>query len=210
MASILAIAAVGLCSLLDHAALVTGAPLAAGLAFLQLSIVGALLFWRVPYRHKWLAAGVLCLMLALFCWRAAEPSLVAASAVPHTVVYLGLLAVFGTSLLPGRDALVTALARHMHGPISDDMAAYTRKLTWLWCGFFAAQLSGSLLLLLFAPLATWSFFVNVLNLPLLVLMFVAEYALRGFGLRNPPRHGLAYMTGMAAFIRQKMSKQPSG
>jgi uncharacterized membrane protein len=210
MASILAIAAVGLCSLLDHAALVTGTPLAAGLAFLQLSLVGGLLFWRIPYRHKWWAAGLLCLMLALFCWRAVQPSLVAAAAVPHTIVYLGLLAVFGTSLLPGRDALVTALARHMHGPIRDDMAAYTRKLTWLWCGFFAAQLSASLLLLLFAPLATWSFFVNVLNLPLLVLMFVAEYALRGFGLRNPPRHGLAYMTGMAAFIREKMSKQPSG
>jgi len=42
-----------------------------------------------------------------------------------------------------------------------------------------------------------------------VLMFVAEYAFRGFGLRNPPRHGLAYMTGMVAFIREKMSKQAS-
>lgn len=208
--SILAITAVGLCSLLDHAALLAGTPLAAALAFLQLSVVGAVLLWRIPYRHKWPAGGLLCLMLALFCWRSVQPSLVAASAIPHTLAYLGLLAVFGTSLLPGRDALVTALARHMHGPISDEMAAYTRKLTWLWCVFFGAQLLGSLFLFLFAPLATWSFFVNVLNLPLLVLMFVAEYALRGFGLPNPPRHGLAYMTGMVAFIREKMSKQPSG
>src|SRR5216683_1184431 len=187
IASILAIAAFGLYSLLDHAALMTGTPLAAGLAFLQLCFVGAFLLWRVPYRHKWLAGGLLCLMLAVFCWRSARPSLVVASAIPHTVAYLGLLAVFGTSLLSGRDALVTALARRMHGPISDDMAAYTRRLTWLWCAFF----------------------VNVLNLPLLVLMFVAEYAFRGFGLRNPPRHGLAYMTGMVAFIREKMSKQAS-
>ena len=209
IASILAFAAFGLCSLLDHTALMTGTPLAAGLAFLQLCFVGAFLLWRVPYRHKWLAGGLLCLMLAVFCWRSARPSLVVASAIPHTVAYLGLLAVFGTSLLPGRDALVTALARHMHGPISDDMAAYTRKLTWFWCVFFGAQLSGSLLLFLFARLATWSFFVNVLNLPLLVLVCVAEYAFRGYGLRNPPRHGLAHMTGMVAFIREKMSKQAS-
>jgi uncharacterized membrane protein len=203
--------AFGAYSLLDHAALTTGTPLASGLAFVQLSVIGAAILCGVPYRYKWPAAGALALVIGVLCWRSILPNLVAASAIPHTFAYLGLLAVFGTSLLPGRDALITALARHIHAPISDEMAAYTRKLTWLWCVFFAAQLSISLLLFLFAPLTAWSFFVNVLNLPLLVLMFVAEYVFRGFGLSDPPRHGVAYMTAMTAFIKEKISPQtPTG
>lgn len=208
-ATILAFAGFGLYSLLDHAALTSGTPLAAGLAFVQLSFVGAMVLVGVPYRYKWPVGGILCLMIAVLCWRAVQPSLVVAAAIPHTLAYAGLLLLFGSSLLPGRDALVTALARHLHAPISDEMAAYTRKLTWLWCGFFAGQLTASLSLFLLAPLSAWSFFVNVLNLPLLALMVVGEYALRGFFLRDPPRIGLAYMTSMAAFIRDKMSK-PAG
>src|SRR6185437_5504460 len=206
-ATILAFAGFGLYSLLDHAALTSGTPLAAGLAFVQLCFIGAIVVASIPYRYKWPAGAVLGLMVALLCWRAVQPSLVVAAAIPHTLAYAGLLFVFGSSLLPGRDALVTGLARHLHAPISDEMAAYTRKLTWLWCGFFAGQLAVSLSLFLLAPLAAWSFFVNVLNLPLLALMVVGEYALRGFFLKNPPRIGLAYMTSMAAFIKDKMSKQ---
>jgi uncharacterized membrane protein len=208
-ASILTVAAVGAYSLLDHAALVTGMRLAPGLAFVQLSAIGALILWSLPYRRKWLAGSALFLAIGALCWQSVWPSLVAASAIPHTLAYLGLLTVFGASLLPGRDALITALARHMHAPISDEIAAYTRGLTWAWCIFFAAQLSISLVLFLLAPLSAWSFFVNVLNLPLLVLMFVAEYIFRGFALRDPPRYGVAYMTAMAAFIREKLSKKAS-
>lgn len=208
-ATILAFAGFGLYSLLDHAALMSRTPLAAGLAFVQLSFVGAMVLVSIPYRYKWPVGGILCLMIAVLCWRAVQPSLVVATAIPHTVAYAGLLLVFGSSLLPGRDALITALARHLHAPISDEMAAYTCKLTWLWSGFFAGQLVTSLSLFLLAPLSAWSFFVNVLNLPLLALMVVGEYVLRGFFLRDPPRIGLAYMTSMAAFIRDKMSK-PAG
>src|SRR5260221_9606784 len=125
IASILAFAAFGLCSLLDHTALMTGTPLAAGLAFLQLCFVGAFLLWRVPYRHKWLAGGLLCLMLAVFCWRSVQPSLVVASAIPHTVAYFGLLAVFGTSLLPGADPVVPPPAPALPRPITADTAPCT-------------------------------------------------------------------------------------
>jgi uncharacterized membrane protein len=208
-ARILTFAAFGVCSLVDHAVLMTGTPLASILAFAQLSLIGVLFLWSVPHRYKWLAAVALCIVAGAFYWRSVQPSLVAASALPHTLAYLGLLMVFGSSLLPGREALVTALARHMHPPISQEMAAYTRKLTWAWTAFFAAQLGISLLLYVLATVAAWSFFVNVLNLPLLVSMFVAEYIIRGFVLIDPPRHGLAYMTGMAAFIKEKLSKPAS-
>src|SRR5258708_22861772 len=124
IASILAFAAFGLCSLLDHTALMTGTPLAAGLAFLQLCFVGAFLLWRVPYRHKWLAGGLLCLVLAVFFWRTVQPSLVVASALPHTVAQLGLLSVFLTSPPPGREDPVSGLPPPLPRPTTHHLAPH--------------------------------------------------------------------------------------
>ena len=136
-------------------------------------------------------------------------SLVAASALPHTLVYLGLLTAFGVTLLPGRDPLITALASRMYGAISPEIRRYTRGVTWAWCAFFAAQLTASLLLFLLAPLPVWSFFVNVLNLPLVVLMFAGEHAYRMVRLRDAPRHGLADVLRIAAYLKESIAKQAS-
>lgn len=140
--------------------------------------------------------------------RALGLGLVAASALPHTAVYLTLLAVFGMTLRPGRDALVTALARKMYGPISPAMAAYTRGVTWAWCGFFAAQLITSLGLFLWAPLAVWSIFVNVLNAPLFALMFAAEHAVRFVCLPGAPRHSPADVLRMIGYIKDGIRTRP--
>jgi uncharacterized membrane protein len=139
--------------------------------------------------------------------RAVDLGLVAASAVPHTVIYATLLAVFGATLLPGRDALVTALSRKMYGRIPAAMAAYTRAVTWAWCGFFAAQLATSLALFLWAPIAVWSVFVNVLNAPLFALMFVAEHACRLVCLADAPRHSPADVVRMIAYISDGIWKR---
>jgi uncharacterized membrane protein len=136
--------------------------------------------------------------------------LIAASGLPHTLVYLGLLLMFGATLRPGHDALITALARRMYGDISDDMWRYTRRVTWAWCFFFAAQLLTSLALFLLAPLAVWSFFVNVLNLPLLALMFVAEQLCRPFLLRDAPRHSFADVRRMIRHVASGLSRTRSG
>jgi uncharacterized membrane protein len=42
----------------------------------------------------------------------------------------------------------------------------------------------------FAPLRVWSLFVNFLSLPLILLMFVAEYAVRRRVLPKVQRNGL--------------------
>ncbi len=136
-------------------------------------------------------------------------SLVTVSASIHAVVYTALLVTFGMTLLPGRVALVTALARKMHGTIPDDMAAYTRGVTWAWCVFFAAQLATSLTLFLWAPIAAWSLFVNVLALPLLVLMFVAEHAYRMVHLPNPPRYTLSDVRRMMRYIKDGILQRAS-
>jgi uncharacterized membrane protein len=123
-------------------------------------------------------------------------SVVTVSALTHWAIYGGLLATFGSTLRPGRDALITAMARRMHGAISDELAVYTRRVTWAWCGFFAVQLTTSVLLFAFAPLVVWSFFVNVLDIPLVATMFGAEYVCRFHCLSDPPRHSLAAIFDM--------------
>lgn len=133
--------------------------------------------------------------------RLARISVVAVSGVPHALIYLGLLLIFGTTLRPGRDAIITALARRMYGVIPEDMVVYTRRVTWAWCGYFTFQLATSLLLFLTAPLIVWSFFVNVLNLPLFAVLFIAEQSLRPFFLRDAPRHSAADVLRMIGLIK---------
>ena len=135
-------------------------------------------------------------------------SFVTVSALTHWAIYGGLLATFGSTLRPGREALITAMARRLHGAIPDELAVYTRRVTWAWCGFFAVQLTTSVLLFALAPLVVWSFFVNVLDLPLVAAMFAAEYACRLCCLRDPPRHSLAAIVEMVADAR-KRHEQPA-
>lgn len=104
--------------------------------------------------------------------------LAAAYGIPHAAIYLGLLWLFGHTLLPGKEPLITRLARRVHGVLQPDLEGYTRRLTAVWCGFFAAQLAVSALLFEFASPGSWSFFINIMNFPLLALMFTGEYLYR--------------------------------
>ncbi|HUN49204.1 MAG TPA: hypothetical protein VMU85_21905 [Stellaceae bacterium] len=139
-----------------------------------------------------------------------DTALIVAAACFHTFIYSALLIMFGLTLLPGRDPFVTALSRRMYGEdIPADMVRYTRGVTWAWCLFFAGQLATSLMLFLWAPIDAWSFFVNVLNLPSVVLMFAGEQAVRMVLLRNAPWHSWSDMLRMVAHIKSSVSKQPS-
>jgi uncharacterized membrane protein len=148
--------------------------------------------------------------LTLVLWRRTDAGLVLAAATPHGVAYLGLVAVFAGSLAPGRTAVITRVAQHVRGVLSDELLRYTRNVTRAWCGFFGAQLIGSLLLGLFAPLLWWSVFINLCNLPLVFVMFSAEIAYRHryYGIHNPdPSTGrfarLLQVTGqLASPVRQ--------
>jgi uncharacterized membrane protein len=113
--------------------------------------------------------------------------LVAAYGIPHAVIYLALLGVFGRTLLAGREALITRLARRVHGVLPPEMERYTRRLTFVWCLFFAGQVAISALLYKFASLDTWSLFINLLNLPLLALMFAVDYVYRVIRFRQYPQ-----------------------
>lgn len=100
------------------------------------------------------------------------------SGLPHTAAYVFLLWLFGRTLLYGREPLITRLARRVHGSLAPNMERYTRNVTAAWCVFSAMQLMVSAILLMFSTLETWSLFVNILNAPLIALMFLCEYIYR--------------------------------
>ncbi len=100
---------------------------------------------------------------------------------------LFLLWLFGRTLLAGREPLISQISRHINGELRAEVADYTRHVTIAWCIFFLMQVIISLLLYIFAPLAVWSLFINVLNLPLLILMFVGEKAYRTARFPNHPK-----------------------
>ncbi len=132
---------------------------------------------------------------------------VTASALTHWGIYISLLVTFGLTLRPGHEALITTMARKMHGDgrgeIPVQMAEYTRRVTLAWCCFFAVQLGISVSLFCFAPLVAWSFFVNILDIPLVAAMFAAEYFVRLRCLDDPPRHSLPVIIKM---IRESAGK----
>jgi uncharacterized membrane protein len=115
----------------------------------------------------------------------------AVSGLIHAAVNLFLLWYFARTLRAGRQALVTRLALRVHGSLPPEMVAYTRSVTLAWCGFFAGQVAVSMLLLAFAPLEIWSMFVNLINVPLIALMFAGEYLYRTLRFPNHPRASIA-------------------
>jgi uncharacterized membrane protein len=204
---VLTLIALGALPIVVHAGLLVGeSSLTPVLSALQLLGVGVFVLLLFASRHRALAIAAVAGLAAVVLWaRSAQLGAVAAAGIVHALIYTALLAVFASSLLPGREALVTSLARKMHATVPDEHAVYTRGVTWAWTGFFAAQLAASLALLLFAPLVTWSLFINVLNFPLLMLMVVAESCYRIVGLKNRPRYSLADMMAIWGHLKQSFS-----
>ncbi len=174
---------------------------AALLSAVQIALLAAVILTRSAPKYRWwLAGGAMLALLAIFMNLSRE-SLVATTGIPHAIAYTALLAVFGSSLFFQKEAIITAAVGRLQRPLPENVVVYTRRVTWAWCMFFAAQLVTSLLLFLFAPAATWSFFVNVLNMPLVALMFACEYAYRRARIHNRPRSTIANV--IAAFMQQK-------
>jgi len=111
-------------------------------------------------------------------WRAAGANPAFIYLLPHVGAYLFMLWLFGRTLMPGGEALITRLARMIHGTLPAEIECYTYCVTMAWCLFFAGMALTSLLLFLLAPLAVWSVFANLLNVPLVIAMFLAEYVYR--------------------------------
>lgn len=126
-------------------------------------------------------------------------AVLATAGVSHAAFFALLGLGLGASLRPGQTDLVTLLARRLDPHWRPEMEGYTRAVAIAWTGFFLAQCAISGLLALAAPREVWSLFVNVLDLPLVAAMFLAEYAVRR---RRFPDHPHIGLLGVVRAVRE--------
>jgi len=152
--------------------------------------IGLLLVWRWSGALTAILTAVAAALLLRHFW----PRLAQNFSIVYLLQQCGLYAIlafsFGRSLRKGRMPLCTQLANKVHGPLTILELRYTRQVTWAWTIFFLLNLGTTWALFEFAPLRLWSLFVNFLSLPLILLMFIAEYAVRRRVLPQVHPHGL--------------------
>lgn len=165
--------------------------LAAALAVAPVVAAPPLLFWRAGQRG-YAAAGSLglLLLLLLVLWPRLRDNVALLYYLQHLGINLALAALFGRSLLRGREALISRVSRIAHhGVISPARAHYTRRVTIAWTAFFLASALLSTALYWLAAPAVWSVYANVLTGPLILLMFMLEYLVRRRSLPPEDRSG---------------------
>src|SRR5258708_63867 len=97
----------------------------------------------------------------------------------------------------------TEVGDSVHGSLTREEVRYARRVTAAWAVFFILITGATFGLFLFAPLRIWSLFANFCVLPLIGLMFVAEYAVRRRALPQVPRRGIL------AAVRVYFAKHPN-
>ena len=148
-------------------------------------------------------APVLLIALVLACvalwsvWPLLERHVGLVYWLQNMAMQLILFMTFARTLIAGRQPLCTRFAEALHAPMTPQHAIYTRQVTLAWSLFFAAMALVSTLLFFLAPLTTWSVFANFLTLPLVALMFVAEYAVRRYVL--PEMKNMHILDAVRAF-----------
>jgi uncharacterized membrane protein len=164
--------------------------LGVGLALGPVLAFGLVLLWR--WTHWWVALlGVAAAALILrHYWPVLEKNFPVVYLLQEGAFYSLMAASFGVSLLGRRVALCTQLADKVHGPLTPQEVRYTRRVTAAWASFFILITGATWGLFLFAPLRIRSLFANFCVLPLIGLMFVAEYAVRRRVLPQVPRGGI--------------------
>jgi uncharacterized membrane protein len=173
--NLIAIVLIAAYPLLVHASLVWAIP--------QLQVAAILLFllgvfWHALWRGRLIPTliylGLSALILALGYWKLTLYLLY----VPPIVIPLTLLIVFGRTLLPGREPLITAIGEAARGPLSAAMRRYTKMLTQLWCCVFLIMMVWSAILPWLQQPGLWSWFTNVINYGFVGALFGGEFLLR--------------------------------
>ncbi len=145
--------------------------------------------WRSPQRVLMLALCVAaCTVLyGISGWLVTHYNWV--FLLQHAGMYALLCGAFGRTLQGDQTPMISRFARIVHGELSPALIRYTRSATWAWTFYFGGIVGLSLLLFWLTPVPIWSAFANLLGIPLLVLMFAGEYAVRWYVLPAADRAG---------------------
>jgi uncharacterized membrane protein len=96
---------------------------------------------------------------------------------------------FARSLFGGRVPLCTQLASAMHGELLPAEISYTRRATVAWTVFYVLLAAAILVLFFVASFRAWSLFVEFATFGLIVLMGLADHAIRRRLLPRQPGGG---------------------
>jgi uncharacterized membrane protein len=160
------------------------------LALAPMLTLGLVLLWRWSGALMALLAAAAAAYLLRAFWPLFAQNFSIVYLVQQTGFYSIMAFTFGRSLRKGSVPLCTQLADKVHGPLSALELRYTRQVTVAWVIFFLCNVAANFLLFAFAPLRVWSLFVNFCSLPLILLMFAAEYAVRRRALPKVQSSGL--------------------
>ncbi len=162
--------------------------LAGDIPLAAMIVVGALLLvWATAMLRGTARRGVNAVIVAIVFLAVAAiiaavpaPDMQTVLIAPPFLGYLLTSAVFGYSLLPGKEPLITRLCRLMRrGALPDGLEEYARMLTWAWA-FLPAFLAAAALGIYGAfGVTAWSWASNVVNPALLVTFYVGEHVYRG-------------------------------
>jgi len=119
-------------------------------------------------------ACVLAVVAAGLFWFAPAALLFA----PSVLINIALAAIFAASLRAGREPVISVFAKLEQGALPPELVRYTRRLTQIWCALFIGMAAVALGLAMFASLAAWSLFSNVVCYALVAFLIAAEYAWR--------------------------------
>ncbi len=169
-------------SLLAHYTNTSAHNLGAPVSIAPLLAIAMMLAWNSPKRLIMLSALLLLCIVLIDKWSELEQHFGLVYWMQDVGLQLILLITFGRTLFAGRQPLCTRFAEAVHSPLTQRHENYARKVTVAWTLFFTLMALTSTLLFFLAPLRIWSVFANFLTLPLIALMFIAEYRVRRWAL----------------------------
>jgi uncharacterized membrane protein len=165
--------------LMVHAA---NAALTVALLFGPLLLAVAATGWR---QRQWATLAGCALLGAVLGWVVLRGEFIDAQrlyVLQHGAIHLALAWGFALTLRPGHTALISLLAQGVHHKLGQaftpELAAYTRRLTVGWVGYFVGMVLLSVLLYLATPWTVWSLFCTVLTPLAAVVFFLGEHVWR--------------------------------
>ena len=178
------------------------------LAFLPITLILLDVLWHTSGKRVALAVAVLIALGGVLLLPQLQAQISLIYLLQHLTANLLLGFWFGRSLWRNRQPLCTQFAGVLHPRMTPLLVHYTTRVTQAWTIFFFAMATTSILLYLFAPITIWSIFANSLTLPLLVLMFGAEYFVRRRIL--PPEDQLGPLSAFRAYRRSVLARRAPG
>ena len=164
------------------------------------------LTWRSPMRRGVMVLACVSVGALLWgFWDTLERNFSWVYFLQHAGTYAMLAAVFGVTLARGRQALCTRFAEMVHGSLTPEEARYSRQVTWAWTFFLLSISLVSVALFFLVSIEVWSVFANFLSFPLILLMFVVEFAVRRRVLPHQKQHSI--LDGVRAYWKTPVARR---